>query len=53
MVTLVVERMGAGVVVRAEDARAPMAPPPFTLSDGRTQVYVDETALPVFEQLDP
>ncbi|TWG08525.1 hypothetical protein [Saccharopolyspora dendranthemae] len=53
MGALVVERMGAGVVVRAEDARAPVPPPPFTLSDGRTQVYVDETALPVFERLEP
>ncbi|MEB3367692.1 hypothetical protein [Saccharopolyspora mangrovi] len=52
MGALVVERTGAGVVVRAEDARAPMAPP-FTLADGRTQVYVDETALSVFDQLEP
>ncbi|GAB3698656.1 hypothetical protein [Saccharopolyspora tripterygii] len=53
MGALVVERMGAGVVVRAEEARAPVPPPPFTLADGRTQVYVDETALPTFEQLEP
>ncbi|TDD02082.1 hypothetical protein E1181_23625 [Saccharopolyspora terrae] len=53
MGALVVERTGAGVVVRAEESGAPIPPPPFTLADGRTQVYIDESALPAFDQLEP
>ncbi|TDC92567.1 hypothetical protein E1161_12600 [Saccharopolyspora aridisoli] len=53
MGALVVERTGAGVVVRAEGSGAPIPPPPFTLADGRTQVCIDESALPAFDQLDP
>ncbi|MDI2027549.1 hypothetical protein QFW96_02950 [Saccharopolyspora sp. TS4A08] len=52
MAALVVERTGAGVIVRAEEAAVPI-PPPFTLADGRTQIYIDEAALPVFDQLEP
>lgn len=53
MGALVVERTGAGVVVRAEESGGPIPPPSFTLADGRTQVYIDESALPAFDQLEP
>ncbi|TDD83161.1 hypothetical protein E1202_25870 [Saccharopolyspora karakumensis] len=53
MGALLVERTGAGVIVRAEESGEPIPPPPFTLADGRTQVYIDESALPAFDQLEP
>lgn len=55
MGALVVERAGAGVVVRSRDSRVPrprLAPKITSANDGRVRVFVDQSALGDFDLLD-